>query len=165
MRWNDVCLIRSWTWPVRVGCSKPEADSARIPRVSGGYARDDVVGGGRWGLAARAQHRHGVPVTIRPQAQHEALLAGLRRQQSEAYAAEYARRARAEGAIAQGTRSCDLCRSRYVGLAKTHLQHLIIQHLIIAAVMKVVRILNWRAGAAKATTPISPLARLYLAAT
>jgi transposase len=94
-------------------------------------------------------------ITIRPQAQHEALLTGRQREQTEEYAAEYARRAGVEGTIAQGVRSCDMRRSRYIGLAKTHLQH-----LIMAAAMNVVRILRWLMGDLKATTPLSPFVRL-----
>jgi hypothetical protein len=50
-------------------------------------------------------------ITIRPQAQHEALLAGRRREQTEGYATEYARRAGVEGTMAQGVRSQE-CASR-----------------------------------------------------
>jgi len=62
-----------------------------------------------------------------------------------------------EGTIAQGTRSHGLRRSRYVGLAKTHLQH-----LLTAAAMNVVRMLRWLAGEVKAATRSSAFARLYL---
>ena len=43
-------------------------------------------------------------------------------------------------------------RSRYFGLPKTHLQH-----LMTAAAINVVRILRWLAGEPKATTQVSPL--------
>lgn len=96
-------------------------------------------------------------ITSRHQAQHEALQAGRQRERTEAFAAEYARRAGVEETIAQGTRSCGLRRSRYVGLAKTHLQHLM------AAAMNVVRTLRWLVGEAKAATRPSTFSRLYLA--
>jgi hypothetical protein len=95
-------------------------------------------------------------ITIRPQAQHEALLAGRQREQTEAYAAEYALRAGVEGTIAQGVRSHEMRRSRYFGQPKTHLQH-----VMTAAAINVVRILRWLAGEAKATTQVSAFARLY----
>jgi transposase len=95
-------------------------------------------------------------ITIRPQAQHEALLAGRQREQTEEFAKEYARRAGVEGTIAQGVRSHQMRQTRYFGLAKTHLQH-----LMIAAAINVVRLLRWLAGESKATTPISAFARLY----
>jgi hypothetical protein len=99
-------------------------------------------------------------ITVRPQAQHEALLAGRQRQQTEAFSAEYARRAGVEGTIAQGGRSHEMRRSRYFGLPKTHLQH-----LMIAAAMNVVRMLRWLAGEPKAATQVSAFARLYLPVT
>ena len=62
-----------------------------------------------------------------------------------------------EDTIAQGVRSCKLRRSRYGGMAKTHLQH-----LRTATAMNVVHLLRWLDGEPKAATPVSPFARLYL---
>lgn len=98
-------------------------------------------------------------ITIRPQAQHEALLAGRQREQTDAYKAEYAQRAGVEGTIAQSVRTTEVRRSRYVGQAKTHLAH-----LMAAAVINIVRLLRWLAGEPKAQTRLSPFARLYQAA-
>ena len=97
-------------------------------------------------------------VTVRHRAEHEALQAGRRRERTAEFAADYARRAGVEGTTAQGTRSHGLRRSRYVGLAKTHLQH-----LMTAAAMNVVRLLRWLARETKAVTRPSAFARLYLA--
>lgn len=99
-------------------------------------------------------------ITIRPQAQHEALLAGRQREQTEEYKTEYAKRAGVEGTIAQSVRTTDVRRSRYVGQAKTHLAH-----LMAAAVINIVRLLRWLAGEPKAQTRLSPFARLYEGAT
>ena len=99
-------------------------------------------------------------ITIRPQAQHEALLAGRQREQTEQFAELYAVRAGVEGTIAQGVRSCGLRRSRYIGQARTHLQH-----LMTAAAMNLVRLLHWLAGEPKAATPRSAFARLFPATT
>jgi hypothetical protein len=95
-------------------------------------------------------------ITVRSQAQHEALLAGRQREQTEEFRAEYARRAGVEGTIAQGVRSHEMRSSRYFGLPKTHLQH-----LMTAAAINVVRMLRWLAGEPKATTQVSAFARLY----
>jgi transposase len=95
-------------------------------------------------------------ITIRPQAQHEALLAGRQREQTEEYKAEYAKRAGVEGTIAQSVRTTEVRRSRYIGQAKTHLAH-----LMAAAVINIVRLLRWLAGEPKAQTKLSPFARLY----
>ena len=45
---------------------------------------------------------------------------------------------RADGTLSQGVRGFGMRRSRYVGLAKTHLQH-----VFIAAAMNLSRIVNW----------------------
>jgi transposase len=95
-------------------------------------------------------------ITIRPQAQHEALLAGRARESTDAYRTEYAKRAGVEGTIAQSVRSCEVRRSRYFGQERTHLQH-----LMTAAAMNVVRMLHWLAEVPKAKTRPSAFARLY----
>ncbi len=99
-------------------------------------------------------------ITIRPQAQHEALLAGRARECTQEFTSEYAKRAGVEGTIAQGVRSCELRRARYIGLARTHLQH-----LMTAAAINLVRLVRWLDEIPKATTRPSPFAQLYLTAT
>lgn len=99
-------------------------------------------------------------ITIRPKAQHEALLAGRQREQTKEYTAAYAQRAGVEGTIAQSLRTCEVRRSRYLGQAKTHLQH-----VMTAASINVVRMLNWLADVPKAKTRPSAFAQLYQAAT
>jgi transposase len=95
-------------------------------------------------------------ITIRPQAQHEALLEGRKREQTEDYKAEYAQRAGVEGTIAQSIRTPKVRHARYVGQGKTHLQH-----VMSAAIMNVVRILRWLADEPKAKTSCSTFAQLY----
>ncbi len=77
-------------------------------------------------------------LTVRPQAQHEALQAARQRQETEEFKAQYALRAGAESTISQGVRRFDLRRSRYIGLAKTHLQQ-----TINATAMNLVRLADW----------------------
>jgi hypothetical protein len=95
-------------------------------------------------------------ITLRPQAQHEALLEGRKREQTEQYKAEYAKRAGVEGTIAQSVRTTEVRRARYIGQAKTHLQH-----LMSATIMNVVRMLRWLADEPKAKTRHSTFAQLY----
>ena len=64
-------------------------------------------------------------ITVRPQDQYEALRAAREREKTDAYAEEYARRAGVEGTLSQAVRRCGLRRSRYVGLARTHLGHVL----------------------------------------
>ena len=48
-----------------------------------------------------------------------------KRQDTPEWRALYGARAGIEGCLSQGVRLCGLRRSRYVGLAKTHLQHVL----------------------------------------
>ena len=63
------------------------------------------------------------------------------------YIVEEAVRAGIEGTISQAVRGFGLRRSRYVGQAKTHLQH-----VATAAAMNLVRMTEWLGGAEMATT-------------
>ncbi len=67
-------------------------------------------------------------------------------------------RAGIEGCLSQGVRVCGLSRSRYVGFAKTHLQH-----VATAAALNVVRLSAWIQSKARATTRTSRLVRLMAA--
>ena len=84
---------------------------------------------------------------IRTQTQHEALQAARERQQTAAFRDTYNQRAGIEGTISQGTRISDLRRSRYIGLAKTTLLH-----LVIGAAMNFVRVAAWLAERPRAQT-------------
>lgn len=102
-------------------------------------------------------------ITLRSREHHEALVAARQRQQTDAFKEEYARRAGVEGTHSQGVRLCGLRRSRYVGLAKTHLQH-----LFIAAALNFVRVAEWLAATALGENPFaqtrkSPFLKLVIA--
>ncbi len=77
-------------------------------------------------------------ITVKPQAQHEAIEAARTRQETEEFKATYALRAGVESTISQGVRRFDLRHSRYIGLAKTHLQQ-----TINATAMNLVRVAAW----------------------
>jgi transposase len=97
----------------------------------------------------------GRAMTLLPQAQHEALQAARERQQSEAYKATYAVRAGIEGTMSQGSRISDLHRSRYRGLSKTTLLH-----IIIATALNFLRVAAWLVEQPRARTRQSAFARL-----
>src|SRR5207247_7084274 len=61
----------------------------------------------------------GRQVTVRSQAEHEALQHARRYQQTPAFRQEYARRAGVEGTISQAVRAFGLRQGGYVGLSKT----------------------------------------------
>lgn len=94
-------------------------------------------------------------VTIRTREQYEALQTRRVEETTPAYAAEYCRRAGIEGTISQGVRRCGLRRSRYVGLAKTHLGH-----ALAAAAINYVRVADWLADVPRAETRHSKFATL-----
>lgn len=98
-------------------------------------------------------------LTIRPQAQHAALQVARQRQRTETFQQTYALRAGVEATISQGVRAFDLRRSRYLGLPKTHLQH-----LAIATAINLVRLVAWLDGNPIAPTRVSAFERLYQAA-
>ena len=80
-------------------------------------------------------------LTVRTQAHHEALQTARQRQETTEFKAQYALRAGVESSLSQGTRRFDLRQSRYIGLARTHLQH-----LLTATAMNVVRVIAWLWG-------------------
>jgi transposase len=94
-------------------------------------------------------------LTLHPQAHEEALRAARAREQTPAFALAYAQRAGVESAHAQGLRVSGLRRSRYVGQAKTHLQH-----VLTAVALNLVRLSAWLAGTPLAPTRQSTFARL-----
>lgn len=94
-------------------------------------------------------------LTVRPEDHFLALQAARARQTTAAFQVQYDARAGVEGAISQGTRGCGLRRTRYLGRAKTHLQH-----VGTAAALTVARLAAWRAERPRAQTRQSPFARL-----
>jgi transposase len=94
-------------------------------------------------------------LTIRPQPQYQALQTARQREATEAFQAEYARRAGIEGTISRETRSLRLRRTRYIGLRRVHLGH------ILAAVgLNVLRLGEWFLETSRAKTRLTPFARL-----
>lgn len=77
-------------------------------------------------------------IAIRPRAQDEAVHERRARQETPAFAAEYARRAGIEGTISPGVRAFDLRRATDIGAATTQLQH-----VLTAAAIDVVRVARW----------------------
>ncbi len=106
---------------------------------------------GRCTTAAKAPR----VLKLRPMAQHQALQAARQKQTTAKFQAQYAPRAGIEGTISQGVRVNNLRRSRYIGLTKTHLQH-----LAIAAAINLSRLSNWFQKIPLASTRISRFAAL-----
>ena len=97
-------------------------------------------------------------LTVRPEAQHKALQDNRAKEKTEQFIQQYARRAGIEGTISQGVRRCGMRRTRYIGLTKTHLQH-----LLTAAAINIVRVMDWLDGNSTGKTQQSAFARLHTA--
>ena len=110
---------------------------------------------GLYAVPARCTRSKREPRIIGLQAreQYEALQAA--REQQDTAEFREAARAGIEATHGQAVRRCGLRRCRYVGLTKTHLQH-----LISAAAINLVRIANWVNGIPTAKTRCSWFAAL-----
>ena len=97
----------------------------------------------------------GRELTVRTEAAHTALQAARKQQLTAAFWQAYAARAGIEGTLSQGIRRCDLRQARYVGEAKTRLQH-----LLIATALNLIRAVNWLLETPRARTRLSRFAAL-----
>ena len=98
-------------------------------------------------------------VTLQVRERHEALVAARAREDTDAFKLLYAKRAGIEGSISVGVRAFELRRSRYVGLAKTCLQH-----LAMASALNLMRVADWLAGEPRAVTRLARFERVMLGA-
>jgi transposase len=94
-------------------------------------------------------------ITVRTQVYYEALQAARHAQTTTAFKAQYATRAGIESTLSQGVRAFDLRRSRYIGLAKTHLQH-----ILIAVGINLKRVMAWLTHPQPTKPYIAPFAAL-----
>ena len=94
-------------------------------------------------------------VNIKPKDLHEALQQTRQREKTKEFKEEYSRRAGVEGTISQVVRAFGLRRSRYIGIAKTRLQH-----FATAAAINLERVSDWLAGIGREKTRRSAFARV-----
>lgn len=92
---------------------------------------------------------------LRPKEQYLALQSARSRQQTPEFKERYHTRAGIEGTLSQGIQVCGLRRSRYIGVAKTHLQN-----TAIATSLNVMRIVSWLLEVPLAKTQKSRFSRL-----
>src|SRR5271167_4728455 len=98
-------------------------------------------------------------ITLQAREEFEALQSARRNQATEAFRKSYAARAGIEGTHTQAIRRCGLRRCRYVGLAKTRLQH-----VITAVAVNLVRVAEWQNDLPSANTRTSRFAALHMVA-
>jgi transposase len=94
-------------------------------------------------------------ITLQAREDFDALQSARQNQVTEKFRKSYAARAGIEGTHAQAIRRCGLRRCRYVGLAKTRLQH-----VITAVAVNLVRVAEWYSDTPLASTRISQFASL-----
>jgi transposase len=92
---------------------------------------------------------------LAPQTHFEAQQNARLRQQTTQFKEMCAIRAGVEGTISQVTCALGARRSRYRGMAKTHLQH-----LVVAAAINLLRVIDWLNEVPRSTNPKSHFARL-----
>ncbi|MBV9174515.1 MAG: IS1182 family transposase [Chloroflexi bacterium] len=138
---------RSFSWLTNPDATKPETTVVRFSR------RDCSP----CPVRTQCTRRRGEPreLVLQPRVEHEALWAARRHQQTDDFKVQYAARAGVEGTHAQAVRRAGLRRSRYIGLAKTRLQH-----IATAAAVNLVRINEWCSGTPLAKTRVSRFAAL-----
>jgi transposase len=88
----------------------------------------------------------------------KALQAARQREQTDEFKEAYKKRAGVEGTISQAVGVLGMRHTRYRGLDKVHLQH-----LMTAAAMNLMRVIDWLSGKERATTRESAFARLAAA--
>jgi transposase len=98
-------------------------------------------------------------LTIRPQRQFEALHAMRQREATTQFHNEYHRRAGIEGTISRGTRATRLRRTRYRGLARVQLGH-----ILTGLGINALRLGEWWLEQERPKTRITPFARVMAAA-
>jgi transposase len=136
-----------WAW-------SPQLDQAGTSYISVWFRKADCAACTARPLCTRAGHqaRH---LKLQPRAEHEALKAARERLATKEGQRRYARRAGIEGTLSQGVRAFGLRRSRYRGLAKTHLQH-----VATAAAINLARLGDWFRAVPRAATRTSRFAAL-----
>ena len=87
------------------------------------------------------RQRCATPTHRPPQAHHEAMQAARQRQETSEFKETYALRSGVESSLSQGIRCFAVRQSRYRGLVRTHLQH-----LLTATAMNIVRVIAWLKG-------------------
>jgi transposase len=133
---------------------KPEHGPRDKPTIQVQFSKADCLA-----CPVRAQctrsTRGSRELTLHPREAHLALQAARDRQETPDFKACYDKRAGIEGTISQTVCALDMRRSRYIGLAKTHLQQ-----VLTATAINVIRAVSWLEEIPFAKTRHSPFAML-----
>lgn len=127
---------------------RPKIDNRGLPVVHVHFSQADCR---HCPVRKRCTHSKAARrLSLPPQAKYNALLQRRRAQETPEFKQLYQQRAGVEGTLSQGVRRSALRQSRYVGLAKTHLQH-----ILIVTALNLVRLDAWLSGIPLARTRYS----------
>jgi transposase len=143
------CPQGKWSLPWR-----ERREPSRDPWFAAHFRTQDCAACPTRHLCTRSPHQARF-LKLLPRAQHEALQTARATHATTAGQKRYARRAGIEGTISQSVRAFGARRSRYRGLPKTHLQH-----VLTAVAINVRRIIAWFDKRPKAATRTSHFAAL-----
>ena len=115
----------------------PEKDSFDNDVIHVKFSPSDCRACGVRSLCTHSQ-RGRREIGLRPKEQYLALKEARQRQKTEAFAERYHTRAGIEGTLSQGIHVSGMRHSRYIGQAKTHLQH-----VATAVALNVLRMVAW----------------------
>lgn len=121
------------------------------------FARKDCTPCSLRSRCTRAKNEPRI-IGLQARQHYEALQSARQDQTTKEFQRRYAARSGIEGTHAQAISRCGLRRCRYIGLAKTRLQH-----MITAAAVNLVRIADWYGGVPAAATRCSRFAALHVA--
>lgn len=94
-------------------------------------------------------------LSFKPQPEYEILQWARQRQHAPDFLATYRKRAGIEGTLSQAVRSFALRRTRYIGLSKTHLQH-----ILSTIAINLIRCIHWLDHVPLALTRVSTFTQL-----
>ena len=133
---------------------RPQQDKSGEPVINVQFATRDCRA---CEVRSRCTKAHRLPrsMTLQPEQEHRLLQARRQEQATPMWHQRYDARAGIEGTLSQGIRAFGLRRCRYRGLPKTRLQH-----LAVAAAIKIDRLAAWLDGRPHAKTRTSRFAAL-----
>jgi transposase len=134
----------------------PAVDNRQTPVIKIKFSSTDCGGCPCRAQCIRSRRKYARrSITVRPKDHYLALQARRAHVRTLEYAVEYARRAGIEGTMSEGIRAHGMRRSRYIGLQRTHLAH-----VLTAAAINLVHLGSWLTDTPRAQTRHSRFARL-----
>lgn len=132
----------------------PDKDEYGHPLIHARFGRQDCLVCQARESCTRSGSQ-GRSVRLRQEAEHEALQQLRQKVKTDEFKATYRKRAGIEGTLSRAVRNSDLHRTRYVGIHKTHLQH-----ILTAVAINLARLAVWFSGVKPPLTRVSAFSSL-----